>query len=145
MLLCYQLCLLSFFPPIYEQVVELVCSTSLHLSAEAPPSFFPRDNLVLLFLRPSPSLPFTRAPFVTALLPVVSASVVCMGCVLGVAAEANRRWLVGVWQLRVGGAGRLWLGTGRVLPCRRLQCVAATGQWRRAIDARVLRCNVATC
>lgn len=138
-MLCYQLCPLSFFSPMYEQVVELVCSTSLHLSAEAPPSFFPLDSLVLLFLRPSPSLPFTRAPFVTALLPAGSASVVCMGCALGVAAEASRRWLVGVWQLRVGG-GRLWFGDG---PCVTLSATAVCRcSWPMVSSRRRVCCVV---
>lgn len=57
-------------------------------------------------------------------------------------------WVVlWVWQLKPAEGG--WsvfgscvsvvdgfgLGTGRLLPCRRLQCVAAAGQWCRAVDA----------
>lgn len=142
-MLCYQLCLLSVFSPMYEQVVELVCSTSLHLSAEAPPSFFPLDSLVLLFLRPSPSLPFTWAlsslPCFRPALPLLFAWVVL--------------W---VWQLKPAEGG--WsvfgscvsvvdgFGLGRAV-CYLVGDCSVSLQLANGVEpsTRVLRCNVATC
>lgn len=134
MLLCYAIsCVSSRFSP----HIRTSCRTCL-LNF---PAFLSRGSSKFLPTwqsRPPlpPSFPFTSLPS-GSFRHCPASSRLCLCCLHGLCSGC------GSWSQQkvvgVGGGGRLWLGTGRVLPCRRLQCVAAAGvatwrpvKWRRA-------------